>query len=121
MKKALQINITEIMFIEYSSSLTLPCLGTTVGDSYIGQFRRIELLSFLLCTESLDSKFACEQFQIVSETCSTTSWTHRCGLVVTPSSMKSDTDTYEFLSGNVDTAGVVPKVYEVFEMQSTCS
>lgn len=37
--------------------------------------------------------------------------------------MGSDTDTCELLSGAsyVYTAAVVPKVYEVFEMQSMCS
>lgn len=45
------------------------------------------------------------------------------GLLLTPSSMKSDTDTCELLSGAsyVFPAAVVPKVYEVFEMQGMCS
>lgn len=63
MKKALQINIREMMFIELQFfSNMLPCLGTTVGNCYIGQTSRIDLLFLLLCTERLDSKFACEQF-----------------------------------------------------------
>lgn len=94
--------------------------GTTVGDSYIGQSSRIDVLIFLLCTESLDSKFACEQFQIVIETCSTAFWTHRCGLIA---NSQLYSDPCELLSGAsyVYTSAVVPKVCEVFEMQSMCS
>lgn len=45
------------------------------------------------------------------------------GSLLTPSSMKSDTDICELLSGAsyVYIAAVVPKVYEVLKMQSMCS
>lgn len=92
--------------------------GTTVGGSYIEQSSRIDLSIFLLWTESLDRKCACEQFQIVTETCSTTFWTHRCGLIAN-SQLSEKWQWYcELLSGAsyVDTAAVVAKVYEVLEM-----
>lgn len=75
--------LQKLCSLSCSSSLTryLLCHGTTVVDSYTGQSSRIDLLIFLLCTESLESKLACEQFQVVNETRSTTFWTHRCGLV----------------------------------------
>lgn len=43
------------------------------------------------------------------------------GSLLTHSSMKTDTDTFTLQSSNVYSAAVVPKVYEVFEMQSMCS